>query len=86
MENKIESIKKLRFLKGENGLRNRRYTSECPMWEVTEIMKVRLKMVKIDGNFGKRDQCKVCGVYEESTEHILQCEMISEKMRCKILN
>ena len=30
MEDKIESMKKLRFLKGENGLRKRRYTSECP--------------------------------------------------------
>ena len=59
MEDKIESMKKLRFLKGENGLRKRRYTSECRMWEVTEIMKVRLNMVKIDGNFGKHDQCKV---------------------------
>ena len=54
------------------------------MWEVTEIMKVRLNMVKIDGNFGKHDQCKVCGVYEESTEHILQCQVISKKMGCKI--
>ena len=52
--------------------------------EVTEIMKVRLNMVKIDGKFGKHDQCKVCGVYEESTEHILQCQVISEKMGCKI--
>ena len=85
MEDKIESMKKLRFLKGEKyGLRKRRYTSECPMWEVTEIMKVRLNMVKIDGNFGKHDQCKVCGVYEESTEHILQCGVISEKMGSKI--
>ena len=84
MEDKIESMKKLRFLKGENGLRKRRYTSECPMWEVTEIMKVSLNMVKIDGNFGKHDQCKVCGVYEESTEHILQCEVISQKMGSKI--
>ena len=57
MEDKIESMKKLRFLKGENGLRKRRYTSECPMWEVTEIMKVRLNMVKLDGNYGKHDQC-----------------------------
>ena len=78
-------MKKLRFLKGENGLRKRRYTSECPMWEVTEIMKVRLNMVKIDGNFGKHDQCKVCGVYEEFTEHILQCGVISEKMEVRLV-
>ena len=32
IENKIESMKKLRFLKGENGLRKRQYASECPMW------------------------------------------------------
>ena len=84
MKNNIESMKKLRFLKGENGLRKRRYTSGCPLSEVTEIMKVRLNMVKIDGNFGKHDQCKVCGVYEESTEHILQFGVISEKMGSKI--
>ena len=33
MEDKIESMKKLMFLKRENGLRKGRYTIECPMWE-----------------------------------------------------
>ena len=84
MDNKIKSMKKLRFLRGEDGLSKKRFTSECPMWEVTEIMKVRLNMVKLDGNYGKHKQCKVCGGYEESTEYILQCEAISEKMGCKI--
>ena len=83
MNARIMNMKKLRFLKAGDGLRKKQYTSECIMREVTEIMKLRLNMVKISYNMGKKEQCRMCNECEESTEHILKCESMKEQIGWK---
>ena len=88
MKDKIMNMKKLRFLKAGDELRKKQYTTDCNMKEVTEIMKLRLNMVKISCNMEKKEQCRMCNECEESTEHILQCESIHEEIgwkRCEWL-
>ena len=53
------------------------------MREVTEIMKLRLNMVKISYNMGKKEQCRMCNECEESTEHIIKCESMKEEIGWK---
>ena len=47
MKDRITNMKKLIFLKAGDELRKKQYTSKCNMREVTEIMKLRLNMVKL---------------------------------------
>ena len=48
------------------------YLKECSVREASQMMKVRLHMVNIKGNYGG-GTCRKCGVEEETTEHVLLC-------------
>ena len=73
------SMAKLRWLTSEM-FRQQKYTNSCVMNEVHNIMTLRLHMVKLDCNYGKKDECEVCRKEEETTEHVLKCGRISESV------
>lgn len=48
------------------------YLKGSSISEASKMMKVRLHMARIKGNFGG-GTCRKCGIEEETTEHVLQC-------------
>ena len=65
----------MRFVKE---FKRQKYIEEGNMAIVKEIMKVRLNMVEVGenfrGKFPKQKWCIACGVEEETTEHVINCE------------
>ena len=75
---KIESMKKLRFLK-EFG--RKKYIEELNGYEVIDALKIKLNMVEsIMDNYGKRMECVLCNS-EETTEHIITCNNIPSEWK-----
>lgn len=76
---KIEAMEKLRFLrkyrrqKGESD-----YVKWCSSDELSKILQVRLNMVRLNCNFGKKELCRACRNVNESTEHVIECDNLKE--------
>ena len=78
----VETMSKLRFLKSENVVVDvKDYVKRGTIAEISKIMKVKLNMVKIDANYGKHGNCKICGKLEETTEHLLTCEIVKQNVK-----
>ena len=78
----VETMSKLRFLKSENVVVDEKdYVKRGTIAEISKIMKVKLNMVKIDANYGKHGNCKICGKLEETTEHLLTCEIVKQNVK-----
>ena len=74
MEEKKQQSKKMRFL-GKKGCET--YLNEVFNDDARLALKIRLNMVEwVAGNVGKRESCPVCEVEEDTTEHVLLCELI----------
>ena len=56
-------MKKLRFLKKDLFV-NKPYTTSCSLYEVSQIMRLRLKMIKLDSNYGSHGKCQMCKTEE----------------------
>ena len=66
-------MKKLRFTNTE-GKQN--YLDQCKMEQVKKIMKMRLNMTELKGNYKGKYQdtvCPACEKEEETTEHVIRC-------------
>ena len=73
MEEQKSSMTKLRFT-NTNG--RQEYVEKCKMEQVKKVMKVRLNMTELKGNFkGKYENtiCPACEAEEETTEHVIKC-------------
>ena len=78
----VETMSKLRFLKSENvEVDEKDYVKRGTIAEISKIMRVKLNMVKIDANYGKHGNCKICGELEETTEHLLTCEIVKQNVK-----
>ena len=38
-------------------------------------------MVKLKCNYGKKRNCKICEKEEESTEHVISCQQIADRVK-----
>ena len=65
------STTKGRTVAGDN-FEMKRYLKEVPVETASEILKTRLHMRRIGGNFGIK-KCGLCKVENASTEHYLTC-------------
>ena len=65
-----EKKTKLRWI---NPGKRQNYAEECTIAEVSHFLKIRLHMVKLMANYGG-GVCRRCGLVEESTEHVLECQ------------
>ena len=67
---KWRHIKNLRFK--ENA-----YVPKC---SISEVLRVKLNMMKLRCIYGKQEQCKFCSVAQESTEHMIDCGEVKKKV------
>ena len=68
----------LRHQEGQKFIRQK-YLAECGIAEASEIMKTKLEMWDLGKNFGNERKC-ICEEKEETTEHILECGVVREKL------
>ena len=73
-------MKKLRFIKDDT-FKMKEYIIEGENEEVKKMMKIRLNMIEIKGNFkgNFRDgeyKCPLCKKENDETEHLYECEEI----------
>ena len=52
-------MKKLRFMRGAHANESL-YVKYCGLEETTNLLKLRLNMIKFDSNYGKNGTCKIC--------------------------
>lgn len=78
---KIEAGRKtkLRLVK-DSGFGEKEYVKSSTIEEISKIMRMRLNMCKIGANYGKPGVCKLCKNENESTEHMLTCKVILERV------
>ena len=70
IKNDINKIKKsMTKLRNVNPGKRQLYVEECSMQEVSQIMKIRLNMIRAHGNYGG-GKCRKCGTQEETTSKI----------------
>ena len=81
MVNKIQrtrKTKKLRFVKTTNTFEKKEYVSKMSGSEAVQVIKTRLNMLPIYGNFkhdlSLRRLCLLCDKEDDTTEHLLSCE------------
>ena len=77
---KTNKMKKLRFIKDDT-FKMKEYIIEGESEEVKKMMKIRLNMIEIKGNFkgNFRDgeyKCPLCKKENDGTEHLYECEEI----------
>ena len=78
-EEKIQSMRKLRHQKGQKFTRQK-YLTEYGIAEASEIMKTKLEMWDLGKNMGNARKC-ICEVEEETTEHVIECGVVREKLK-----
>ena len=44
------------------------------------LLKLRLRMIKIDANFGIKAKCRLCNIGKSDQEHLTQCVFL--KIKC----
>ena len=65
-----EKKTKLRWI---NPGKRQQYINECSIAEASAFLKIRLHMRKVLANYGG-GKCRRCGLQEETTEHVLNCQ------------
>ncbi len=70
---------KLRHIQGSD-LEEKEYVKKCNMEDLTDILKLRLNMIKLDCNYGKKGNCKLCGGERETLEHMLECKEVKKQL------
>lgn len=78
-EKVTQEMSKLRFLRGSR-FGTKAYIGRCDMQDTQHILQLKLKMMKIGCNYGKKGKCMMCNVEEESEEHMLECEEASQRL------
>ncbi len=76
---KTDAMSKLRYLRGST-FRERDYVGKCNMEELTQLLKLRLNMIPLECNYGKKSKCKMCEDEMETTEHMLMCKITQQKV------
>ena len=78
---------KARFVKNDQ-YKLKSYLSEVPLKDAKQILKVRLNMIKIPGNYKNSGQsviCPLCKEDEGSTEHYFSCAKVDQLKRfCEV--
>lgn len=74
IKKETEEKTKMRFVKKES-MEPELYVKHLNMKEVSTIMRLKLNMVDTKANFPNGDDrtCIMCGMAEETTEHLFQC-------------
>ena len=70
---KLKHVKKTRYTETA-------YVRSCSMKELTELLKLKLKMTSLKCNYGDKDKCKLCHMNEETEEHLIECTVAREKV------
>ena len=52
--------------------------------ELTELLKLKLKMTSLSCNYRSKDKCKLCHMNEETEEHLMECTVVWEKVGYRI--
>jgi len=68
---------KLRFIQ-EDKYERKKYVDECSVLECKRIMRVRLNMTSLNSNYKGTNtnvMCTACNNEEETTEHVMNCEI-----------
>ncbi len=71
---------KLRFLKNVP-FGPKTYVSEGNISEISKVLRAKLNMVKIGANYGNHKTCIMCQEVSETTEHLLECDMIRDRIQ-----
>ena len=80
-EERKSEMKKMRHQKGKK-FEKKPYLKETTINEASEMIRSRLELWDIGNNQGKRRKC-ICGE-EETSEHIVDCRRVVEKMKTKV--
>ena len=83
VKREVEESSKMRFIVPGNVFEQAEYVGELPGDEVVEVLKVRLNMVNIHGNYKndltKRRFCPHCMNEKDTTEHLIRCPAIGDE-------
>ena len=77
-------MSKLRFLSPPEALETAKYLKCLPGTEALKALKTRLNMQPVYGNFkgdlSKPRLCHHCSKEDDTTEHLLQCEVLKTEL------
>ena len=79
----VNANSKLRFLSKRDQYERAEYVNEMAGDEVLEILKIRLNMMDIHGNYKtdltKKRLCPHCTRHKDTTEHLITCSAVESK-------
>ena len=70
---KKTDMKKLRFIEQDDKWKKKTYIRECRLDEIRDIMKMKLNMLDVADNYGKKTCCNICKETPDTTEHLMMC-------------
>ena len=80
--NKIESMKKLRFVNCNKKFEGNKEIIKLSVDEVTKFLKIKLNMLQLKENYKNKELdtiCRSCQETNETTEHLFSCKNIVTK-------